>query len=69
MPGEVIVAVATAGMGLLAVIVAKSKCFFRNVDDEGLQWGVAFSDRPVMPDNGKYEKVDIRDQDVLILKK
>ena len=68
MPGEVIAAVATAGMGLLAVIVAKSKCFFRNVDDEGLQWGIAFSDRQVMPDNGKYEKVDMN-QDVLILKK
>ena len=68
MPGEVIAAVATAGMGLLAVIVAKSKCFFRSVDEEGLQWGVAFSDRQVMPDNGKYEKVDLN-QDVLILKK
>ena len=68
MPGEVIAAVATAGMGLLAVVVAKSKCFFRNVDDEGLQWGIAFSDRQVMPDNGKYEKVDMN-QDVLILKK
>ena len=68
MPGEVIAAVATAGMGLLAVIVAKSKCFFRNVDDEGLQWGIAFSDRQVMPDNGKYEKLDMN-QDVLILKK
>ena len=68
MPGEVIAAVATAGMGLLAVIVAKSKCFVRNVDDEGLQWGIAFSDRQVMPDNGKYEKVDMN-QDVLILKK
>ena len=68
MPGEVIAAVATAGMGLLAVIVAKSKCFFRSVDDEGLQWGVAFSDRQVMPDRGKYEKVDLN-QDVLILKK
>ena len=68
MPGEVIAAVATAGMGLLAVIVAKSKCFFRSVDEEGLQWGIAFSDRQVMPDNGKYEKVDMN-QDVLILKK
>ena len=68
MPGEVIAAVATAGMGLLAVIVAKSKCFFRSVDEEGLQWGVAFSDRQVMPDSGKYEKVDMN-QDVLILKK
>ena len=68
MPGEVIAAVATAGMGLLAVIVAKSKCFFRSVDEEGLQWGVAFSDRQVMPDNGKYERVDMN-QDVLILKK
>ena len=68
MPGEVIAAVATAGMGLLAVIVAKSKCFFRSVDEEGLQWGVAFSDRQVMPDNGKDEKVDMN-QDVLILKK
>ena len=68
MPGEVIAAVATAGMGLLAVIVAKSKCLFRSVDEEGLQWGVAFSDRQVMPDNGKYEKVDLN-QDVLILKK
>ena len=68
MPGEIIAAVATAGMGLLAVIVAKSKCFFRSVDEEGLQWGIAFSDRQVMPDNGKYEKVDMN-QDVLILKK
>ena len=68
MPGEVIAAVATAGMGLLAVIVAKSKCFFRSVDEEGLQWGIAFSDRQVMPDNGKYEQVDLN-QDVLILKK
>ena len=55
-------------MGLLAVVVSKSKCFFRNVDDEGFQWGVAFSDRQVMPDSGKYEKVDMN-QDVLILKK
>ena len=68
MPGEVIAAVATAGMGLLAVIVAKSKCFFHSVDEEGLQWGVAFSDRQIMPDNGKYEKFDMS-QDVLILKK
>ena len=68
MPGEVIAAVVTAGMGLLAVIVAKSKCFFRSVDEEGLQWGAAFSDRQVMPDSGKYEKVDMN-QDVLILKK
>ena len=68
MPGEIIAAIATAGMGLLAVIVAKSKCFFRSVDEEGLQGGIAFSDRQVMPDNGKYEKVDMN-QDVLILKK
>ena len=68
MPGEVIAAVATAAFGILAVCVSKSKCFFRSVDEEGLQWGVAFSDRQVMPDNGKYEKVDMN-QDVLILKK
>ena len=68
MPGEVIAAVATAAFGILAVCVSKSKCFLRSVDEEGLQWGVAFSDRQVMPDNGKYEKVDMN-QDVLILKK
>ena len=68
MPGEVLAAVATAAFGILAVCVSKSKCFFRSVDEEGLQWGVAFSDRQVMPDTGKYEKVDLN-QDVLILKK
>ena len=68
MPGEVIAASATAAFGILAVCVSKSKCFFRSVDEEGLQWGIAFSDRQVMPDNGKYEKVDMN-QDVLILKK
>ena len=68
MPGEVLAAVATAAFGILAVCVSKSKCFFRSVDEEGLQWGIAFSDRQVMPDNGKYEKVDMN-QDVLILKK
>ena len=68
MPGEVLAAVATAAFGILAVCVSKSKCFFRSVDEEGFQWGVAFSDRAVMPDNGRYEKVDLNN-DVLILKK
>ena len=66
--GEITAAVVTAAFGILAVCVSKSKCFFRNIDDDGCQWGVAFSDKAVMPDNGCYETVDIN-HDVLILKK
>jgi len=62
-------AVVTAAFGIVAVCVSKSKCFFRNIDEEGCQWGVAFSDKAVMPDNGKkYESLDLN-HDVVILKK
>ena len=66
--GEITAALMTAGTGLVAVIIAKSKCFFRNVDEEGCQWGVAFSDKAIMPDSGRYETVDLN-HDVLIVKK
>ena len=66
--GEVTAAVVTAAFGIVAVCVSKSKCFFRNIDDVGCQWGVAFSDKAVMPDSGRYETVDLN-HDVVILKK
>ena len=68
MPTEVTAAVATALIGLAAVVIAKSKCFCRHVDEEGCQYGVAFSDKAIMPENGRYEKIDLKD-DVIILKK
>jgi len=69
MPGEVTAAVVTAAIGIIGICVSKSKCFFRNIDEEGCQWGVAFSDKAVMPDNGKkYESLDLN-HDVVILKK
>ena len=69
MPAEITAVVATSACALAAVIIAKSKCFCRHVDDEqGCQYGIAFSDKAIIPDNGRYEKVDLND-DVIILKK
>ena len=69
MPAEVSAAIATALVGLAAVIIAKSKCFCRHVDDEqGCQYGVAFSDKAIIPDNGRFETIELN-QDVLIVKK
>ena len=68
MPAEVTAAVATALVGLAAIIIAKSKCFCRNIDEEGCQYGVAFSDKAIIPDNGRFETVELN-QDVLIVKK
>ena len=70
MPAEVTAAVGmSAIIALAAVVIAKSKCFCRHVDDEqGCQYGVAFSDKAIIPDDGRYEKVDLND-DVIILKK
>ena len=68
MPAEVTAAVATALVGLAAIIIAKSKCFCRNIGEDGCQYGVAFSDKAIIPDNGRYEKVDLN-EDVIILKK
>ena len=65
MPAEVTAAVATAAMGLLAVIIAKSKCFCRNIDDEGWQYDVAFSDKAIIPDNGRFKTVELN-SDVLM---
>ena len=67
MPGEV-TAVAVTLTGLLAVIIAKSKCFCRNIDDEGCQYGVAFSDKAIIPDTGRFATIELN-SDVLIVKK
>ena len=55
-------------MGLLAVIVAKSICFCRNVADDGCQYGVPFSDEAVIPDSGRFETAELTN-DLLIVKK
>jgi hypothetical protein len=68
MPAEITAACLTAAIGLAAIIIAKSKCFCRNIDEDGCQYGVAFSDKAIIPDNGRYEKVDLN-EDVIILKK
>ena len=68
MPAEVTAAIGTALVGLAAVIIAKSKCFCRNIDDEGCQYGVAFSDKAIIPDNGRFETIGLN-QDILIVKK
>ena len=68
MPAEITAAVATAGAGLVALIIARSKCFCRNIDDTGCQYGVAFSDKAIIPDNGRFETVELN-TDVLIVKK
>ena len=68
MPAEVTAAIGTALVGLAAVIIAKSKCFCRNIDEEGCQFGVAFSDKAIIPDNGRFETIELN-QDVLIVKK
>ena len=67
MPTEVTAAIGTALIGLAAVVIAKSKCFCRNIDGD-CQYGVAFSDKAIIPDDGRYEKIDLKD-DVIILKK
>ena len=68
MPAEITAAVATAAAGIIALITARSKCFCRNIDDEGCQYGVAFSDKAIIPDNGRFETVELN-SDVLIVKK
>ena len=68
MPADWTAAGLTALAGLAAVIIAKSKCFCRNIDDEGCQYGVAFSDKAIIPDNGRFETVELN-SDVLIVKK
>ena len=68
MPADWTAARLTALAGLAAVIIAKSKCFCRNIDDEGCQYGVAFSDKAIIPDNGRFETVELN-SDVLIVKK
>ena len=68
MPGEITAAGLTVAAGLIAVIIAKSKCFCRNVDEEGCQAGIAFSDKAIIPDSGRFETIPL-DSDILIVKK
>ncbi len=65
--GEISAALATALVGLAAVVIAKSKCFCRNIDGD-CQYGVAFSDKAIIPDDGRFETVELN-SDVLIVKK
>ena len=67
--GEITAAVVTAAFGILAVCVSKSKCFFRSIDEDGCQWGVAFSDKAIIIDSGRYETVDLGQHDIMIVKK
>ena len=65
---EISAALLTAAAGLLAVIISKSKCFCRNIGEDGCQYGVAFSDKAIIPDDGRFETVELN-SDVLIVKK
>ena len=67
--GEIISVVVTAAIGLVGICIGKSKCFFRDVGEEGCQWGIAFSDRAIIPDENKYQTVTMDQNDVIILKK
>ncbi len=67
--GEIISAVVTAGLALAGICLGKSKCFCREVDDNGCQWGIAFSDRAIIPDENKYQTVTLDQNDAIILKK
>jgi len=67
--GEIISAVVTAAIGLVGICIGKSKCFFRDVGDDGCQWGVAFSDRAIIPSDDKYQTVSMDQNDVIIMKK
>ena len=67
MPAEITAACLTAAIGLAAIIIAKSKCFCRNIDGD-CQYGVAFSDKAIIPDDGRFETVELN-SDVLIVKK
>ncbi len=67
MPAEITAVVATSACALAAVIIAKSKCFCRNIDGD-CQYGLAFSDKPIIPDDGRFETIELN-QDILIVKK
>ena len=55
--------------GLIAVIIAKIKCFCWNVDEEGCQAGIAFSDKAIIPEKeGRFETIPL-DSDILIVKR
>ena len=67
--GEIISAVVTAAIGIIGICIGKSKCFFRDVGDDGCQWGIAFSDRAIIPDENRYQTITLDHNDAIIFKK
>ena len=67
--GELSAAIITAVIGLTGIIIGRSKCFVRDLGEDGCQWGLAFSDRAIIPDENKYQTVSMDQNDVIIMKK
>ena len=44
-----IISIVMAAIGIVSLLVHKSKCFLRHVDHD-TDWGVGFTDNPIVPE-------------------
>ena len=67
-------AVVTGVIGLIAAVIAKSRCFLRVLPSEGdatykVQAGCGFTDQTLLPSTSRIESVQLEDNQILFYRK